>query len=54
MQRVFTASPNAENLEHVFLVDDTITTGATLEACVIALQEIGINKVQILGIAFTE
>lgn len=54
MQKVFSASTNGINLENVLLVDDTITTGATLEACVIALQDIGVKNIHILGIAFTE
>jgi len=54
MQKVFSASSNGINLDNVLLVDDTITTGATLEACAIALQEIGIKNINIVGIAFTE
>lgn len=54
MQKVFSASANGINLENVLLVDDTITTGATLEACAIALQEIGIKNINIVGMAFTE
>lgn len=54
MQKVFSASPNGKDLENILLVDDTITTGATLEACVAALQETGIKNINIVGIAFTE
>lgn len=41
-------------LKNVLLVDDTITTGATLEACTYALQEVGIETVNIVGIAYAE
>ncbi len=54
MQKVFLANSVEHDIKNVLLVDDTITTGATLEACAIALKEIGVTTINILGIAFTE
>ncbi len=40
--------------KHILLVDDVVTTGATLEACVLKLQKINGIKVSLATIAFTE
>ena len=40
--------------KHILLVDDVVTTGATIEACVIKLQEIDAIKISVATIAFTE
>ena len=41
---------NVENL-HIILVDDVITTGATIEVCVNELLNAGVSKVSIVAIA---
>jgi ComF family protein len=55
MQDVFSIN-NSEQLanKHVLLIDDVVTTGATLEACGNALLNNGVKKLSIATIAFAE
>lgn len=52
MQDVFFVE-NFEGLQarKIVIVDDTLTTGATLESCVLALQDVGVENVSILAFA---
>ena len=55
MQSVFLVSnPELFKNKHLILVDDVITTGATLEACAIQLLAVGAANVSIAALAFTE
>ena len=39
---------------HLLLVDDVATTGATLEACIVAIQTAGVQKISVFTIAMAE
>lgn len=47
----FAAEPERVGGKHILLVDDVCTTGATLEACAVALAEAGASSVWALALA---
>ena len=55
VQNIFTSSSQIRNFSHVLIVDDVITTGATLESLALAIKAVD-PKVQIslLSFAFTK
>lgn len=49
----FVAKPEGLLDKRIVIVDDTLTTGATLESCVLALNDVGVKNVSIIAIAAT-
>ena len=45
------SKPEAITGKHILVVDDVITTGSTMEACVNALHEAGEVKVSVVALA---
>ncbi len=47
------AAPAKVKGKHVLLVDDVVTTGATVEACAVALLKAGAKQVDVIALART-
>jgi ComF family protein len=55
MQDVFFVDkPEGLSERKIVLVDDTLTTGATLESCVLALNDVGVKNVSIIAMAMAD
>ena len=55
MQNVFEINKNISmDFKHILLIDDVITTGATLESCCLVLQSINGIKISIASIAIAQ
>jgi len=55
VEQIFTvADPEVVKNKHILLVDDVITTGATLEACALQLENSGARAISVATIALAE
>jgi len=52
MEGIFSVSPDLAENRHILLVDDVITTGATLDACASALQQVKGTRVSIITLGY--
>jgi ComF family protein len=49
----FIDKPEGLSEKKIVIVDDTLTTGATLESCVLALNDVGVKNISIIAFAAT-
>ncbi len=49
----FVDKPEGLSEKRIVIVDDTLTTGATLESCVLALNDVGVKNVSVIAFAAT-
>jgi ComF family protein len=52
-EQIYTFKDLVGKVKHIALVDDVITTGATIESCILAIHKVKDIKITVLSLAYT-
>jgi len=47
-------APEPKQYRHVLLIDDVVTTGATIEACATVLHNQGVERISVAALAYAD
>lgn len=54
ISRAYQLKEEVEGIDHALLIDDVLTTGATIEVCANLLHEAGVSRVSVATLAFAD